>query len=237
MVFTELRKNILLVDDEPDIVALLSYNLKKEGFSVDTAADGEAALAKIRGQKFDLVILDLMLPDIQGIDLCKMIRNNPHTVTLPIIMLTAKGEEIDKVIGLEVGADDYVTKPFSPRELTARIKAVLRRGEATGRERQIIIGPLVINKDAHTVTVRGKSVNLTPTEFDILLYLAECRGRVISRDQLLDAVWSGETFVEPRTVDVHIRRLRQQLEEDPAKPKLIKTLRGVGYYLERQEGR
>jgi phosphate regulon transcriptional regulator PhoB len=224
-------KQIIVVDDEVDLIELLSYNLKKEGFLVDAASDGEQALAKIREGKYDLVILDLMLPGIQGMEICRLIRNDPKTARLPIIMLTAKGEEVDRIIGLEMGADDYMTKPFSPRELVARVKAVLRRSaEQPASVRTLKTGDLDIDSERYTVTVKGKSVKLSATEFKLLLFLAERKGRVFSRDQLLDAVWRDEAFVEPRTVDVHIRRLRSSIEEDPAKPVYIKTLRGIGYF-------
>ncbi len=226
-------KHILVVDDEEDLVELLLYNLKKEGFSVDSASDGESALAKIRKGKYDLAILDLMLPGIQGIDLCRMLRTDPKTETLPVIMLTAKGEEVDRVLGLEMGADDYITKPFSPRELIARVKAVLRRSrEKPVVEKILKIGELEIDRERYVMSMRGKPVKLSATEFKLLLFLAERKGKVFSRDQLLDAVWRDEAFVEPRTVDVHIRRLRSSIEEDPAKPRYIKTLRGIGYFFD-----
>ncbi len=223
-------KYILVVDDESDLVELVSYNLKKEGFAVDSASDGEKALEKIRKGTYSLVILDLMLPGIQGIELCRIIRNDPKTVNLPIIMLTAKGEEVDRIIGLEMGADDYMSKPFSPRELVARVKAVLRRSmERPAAEKILKIGELEIDRERYTVMVKGKPVKLSATEFKLLLFLAERKGRVFSRDQLLDAVWRDEAFVEPRTVDVHIRRLRANIEKDPAHPRYIKTMRGIGY--------
>ncbi len=223
-------KHILVVDDEADLVELVSYNLRKEGFAVDSASDGETALTKIRKGRYDLVVLDLMLPGIQGIELCRILRNEPETAGLPIIMLTAKGEEVDRILGLEMGADDYMTKPFSPRELIARVRAVLRR--LIGKpipEKILKIGELEIDRERYTVSIRGKQVKLSATEFKVLLFLAERRGKVFSRNQLLDAVWHDEAFVEPRTVDVHIRRLRSHIEEDAANPKYIKTMRGIGY--------
>jgi phosphate regulon transcriptional regulator PhoB len=224
---------ILVVDDETDIVELVAYNLRKEGFDVSPAFDGEDALAKIRKEKFDLIILDLMLPGIQGMEICRILRNNPNTKNIPIIMLTAKGEEIDKILGLEMGADDYMTKPFSPRELLARIKTVMRRTSAkTANETVVRIARLAINKETYTVTKNDKPLELSSTEFRLFLYLVERRGKVFSRDQLLDAVWKDEAFVEPRTVDVHIRRLRTQIEDDPANPRYVKTKRGIGYYVD-----
>jgi len=224
-------KHILVVDDEADLVELVSYNLKKEGFIVDSASDGEAALSKIKKDKYSLIILDLMLPGIQGIELCRILRNDSKTANLPIIMLTAKGEEVDRILGLEIGADDYVTKPFSPRELVARVKAVLRRTiEKPVTEKILKIGDLEIDRESYIVSKKDKPVKLSATEFKLLLYLAERKGKVFSRDQLLDAIWRDEAFVEPRTVDVHIRRLRSGIEEDPACPKYIKTMRGIGYF-------
>jgi phosphate regulon transcriptional regulator PhoB len=229
----ENTKHILIVDDEADIVELVSYNLKKEGFVVDSASDGEAALTKIRKGKYTLVILDLMLPGIQGMELCRILRSDPKTAALPIIMLTAKGEEVDKILGLEMGADDYMSKPFSPRELIARVKAVLRRtAEQPVPERLLKSGEIEIDRERYLVTIRGRAVKLSATEFKLLLFLIERKGKVFSRDQLLDAVWRDEAFVEPRTVDVHIRRLRSNIEADPAKPKYIKTLRGIGYFFD-----
>jgi phosphate regulon transcriptional regulator PhoB len=226
-------KKILIVDDEPDLVELVSYNLKKEGFKVSTAPDGEDALEKVRKSAFDLVILDLMLPGIQGVELCRMLRSNPKTEAIPIIMLTARGEVSDKIRGLETGADDYMTKPFSPKELLARVKAIFRRtGDGPVKDKGIHIGNLHINTETYTVTKGETPLRLSATEFKLLLFLAERKGRVFSREQLLDAVWKDESFVEPRTVDVHIRRLRTQIEDDPSDPAYIKTRRGVGYYVE-----
>jgi phosphate regulon transcriptional regulator PhoB len=230
-------RSVLVVDDEADLVELVSYNLKKEGFAVDSASDGEEALSKIRKKKYDLLILDLMLPGLQGMELCRILRNDPKTSGLPIIMLTAKGEELDKVLGLEMGADDYMTKPFSPRELVARVKSVLRRspGERPSGEGMLKMGGLQIDRERYVVSIKGKPVKLSATEFKLLLYLVERKGKVFSREQLLDAVWSDEAFVEPRTVDVHIRRLRSQIEDDPANPKYVKTLRGIGYFFSEKE--
>lgn len=226
-------KKILVVDDEPDIVELVSYNLRKEGFEVAAALDGEEALGKIKSEKFDFIILDLMLPGIQGMELCRILRNGPETIYIPIIMLTAKGDEIDRVLGLELGADDYMAKPFSPRELVARVNAVLRRAtEKPADEKTIKLGKLVINKETYTVSKNDIPLSLSMTEFRLLLYLAERRGKVFSRDQLLDAAWKDEAFVEPRTVDVHIRRMRAQIEDDPSNPQYIKTRRGIGYFVD-----
>lgn len=223
-----------MVDDEADIVELVSYNLNKEGFDVSSAADGQEALAKIRATTFDFVILDLMLPGMSGMEICRVLRNETETKSLPIIMLTAKGEEVDRVLGLEMGADDYVAKPFSPRELVARVKAVLRRTLEQKKEddKTIRIGELTIDKETYSVTKRGVTLSLSSTEFRLLLYLVERKGKVFNRDQLLDAAWKDEAFVEPRTVDVHVRRLRTQIEDDPANPKYLRTKRGIGYYVD-----
>lgn len=221
------------MDDEPDIVELVGYNLKKEGYSVSSAIDGEEALNKIRNGNFDVMVLDLMLPGIQGVELCRILRNDPRTKKLPIIMLTARGDEVDRIIGLETGADDYMSKPFSPRELLARIKAVLRRtSENPVEDRVLTIGDLAINKDTYAVSKKGDLIPLSSTEFKLLVYLAERRGKIFSRDQLLDAVWKDESYVEPRTVDVHIRRLRTQIEDEPSNPRYVRTRRGIGYYMD-----
>ena len=227
------RKKVLVVDDEPDIVELISYNLKKEGFEVSSAPDGDTALARIKKADFDFLILDLMLPGIQGMELCRILRNNPATGHIPVIMLTAKAEEVDRIIGLETGADDYMTKPFSPRELVARVRAVLRRAsERVADDRIIRVGDLLINKETYSVLKKNLPITLSSTEFRLLLFLAERRGRIFSRDQLLDAAWKDEAYVEPRTVDVHIRRLRTQIEDDPSDPQYVRTRRGIGYYME-----
>jgi phosphate regulon transcriptional regulator PhoB len=225
--------HILVIDDEPDIVDLVAYNLKKDGFIVSTAPDGEEALRKINTEDFALIILDLMLPGIQGMELCRMLKKSPRTENLPIIMLTARVEEIDRILGLETGADDYMTKPFSPRELVARVKAVLRRAAPKTEEENIIhIGDLVINRETFSVIKSDHLLALSATELKLLLYLIERRGKIFNREQLLRGVWKDESYVEPRTVDVHIRRLRTRIEDDPANPKYIKTKRGLGYYFD-----
>ena len=223
---------ILMVDDEKDIVDLVAYNLEKEGYETLKALDGEKALQLVRTKTPDLVVLDLMLPGIQGLEVCKRIRKDPETASIPIIMLTAKGAEIDKIVGLEVGADDYITKPFSVKELLARIKAVLRRSEARRAAVQAEVFEfkgLHIDFKSYEVTVDGKRVDLSPTEFRLLKFLSRNPGRVYSREQILDRVWGDEAFVEPRTVDVHIRRLRARIEHDESSPDYIVTVRGAGY--------
>jgi len=223
-------KRILVVDDEPDIVALVSYNLKKEGFGVSAVHEGGEALDIVKKKDFDLIILDLMLPGIHGMEVCRLLRSHQRTRDIPIIMLTAKGDEADRVRGLETGADDYIAKPFSPRELIARVKAVLRRsGERKRPEDIITVGDLRINKTTFAATRRNEIVNLSATEFRLLTYLAGHRGRVFSREQLLNAVWTDDAAVEPRTVDVHMRHLREKLEDDPANPHWFVTVRGAGY--------
>jgi len=226
-------KKILVVDDEKDILDLVSYNLAKEGYEIETSTDGEDALKRVKAENYDLIVLDLMMPGIDGMELCRVLKSNEKTESIPIIMLTAKSEELDKVLGLEMGADDYVTKPFSPRELIARVKAVLRRSkESPLKDRIVSMGDLKINTDTYQVTKRGRAVKLSATEYRLLLYLVRKKGRVFNRDMLLDAVWKDEAFVEPRTVDVHIRRLRTHIEDDPSNPVYIKTRRGIGYYVD-----
>jgi two-component system alkaline phosphatase synthesis response regulator PhoP len=223
---------ILIVDDEKDIVDLVAYNLEKEGYETLKALDGEKALQLVRTKTPDLVVLDLMLPGIQGLEVCKRIRKDPETASISIIMLTAKGAEIDKIVGLEVGADDYITKPFSVKELLARIKAVLRRSEArraAGQAEVFEFKGLHIDFKSYEVTVDGKRVDLSPTEFRLLKFLSRNPGRVYSREQILDRVWGDDAFVEPRTVDVHIRRLRSRIEHDESSPDYIVTVRGAGY--------
>ncbi|SMB89410.1 two-component system, OmpR family, response regulator [Thermanaeromonas toyohensis ToBE] len=219
---------ILVVDDEPAILELVTYNLEQAGFSTLTATDGETALKLVEAEKPDLVILDIMLPKIDGFEVCRTIRARHNT---PILMLTARREEVDRVLGLELGADDYLVKPFSPRELVARVRAILRRvAEAGGRkDGLIIVGDLVINPESHEVQVRGKPVELTLKEYQLLKFLAENPGRVFTREALLDRLWEGDYFGDTRTIDVHIRHLREKIEEDPSNPRYILTVRGVGY--------
>lgn len=225
-------KKILVVDDEKDIVELIEYNLKKEGFSIIKAYDGETAVAIAKKQKPDLIVLDLMLPRMNGIDVCKTIKQNPATADLPIIMLTAKADESDKVLGLEIGADDYMTKPFSIKELIARVRTVLRRlreKENFPPEETFEYEGLTINYASCTVRVNSSLVVLSPTELKLLFFLSRNPGRVYSRNQILDHVWGDETFITDRAVDVHIRRLRSQIEKDVENPNYILTVRGFGY--------
>ncbi|HEX9879160.1 MAG TPA: response regulator [Candidatus Binatia bacterium] len=231
------RKTILIVEDEADIRQLISYNLAREHFKIQEARDGESALQQIRREKPHLIILDLMLPGLSGLEICKILRRQPETAHLPILMLTAKAGEADRVIGLEMGADDYLTKPFSPRELVARVNAIMRRSEMQGPgadAEHYEKGPLKIDFSTYVVTVKGKPVKLTLREFELLRYLVLNPNRVLSRDQLLDRVWGHEVYVDSRTVDVHIRRLRKALELNDQKPQWILTVRGVGYKFDDQ---
>ncbi len=219
---------ILVVEDEPAIQALIVTNLRRHGHDVVTAIDTEAATRQINAALPDLILLDWMLPGMSGIDYARRLRTDPRTRTVPIIMLTARGEERDKVTGLETGADDYITKPFSPRELLARIQAVLRRGKPQATEDIVESGGLRLDPSSHRVTADGKPVNLGPTEFRLLHFLMTHPERVHSRDQLLDQVWGDHVFVEERTVDVHIRRLRAALEASGLDC-FVQTVRGSGY--------
>lgn len=221
-------KRILVIDDEKDIVEAIEYNLKKDGYRVNKAFDGQQGLKSAKENHPDLIILDLMLPGINGLDVCKLLKKDSLTATVPVIMLTAKNEEVDKIVGFELGADDYVTKPFSLRELLARVRAVLKRsnGEAESSTPKIHFDNLEINLDEHQVKTAGRLVDLTAKEFDLLKYLAQNKERVFSREKLLDAIWGIEVAIETRTVDVHVRRIREKLGKAG---RYISTLHGVGY--------
>ena len=226
-------KRILLIEDDRDIVELVRYNLEREGFQVAAATDGATGLAQVRKTPPDILLLDLMLPKLSGLEICREIRRDQSLNRLPILMLTARGEEADRVVGLEMGADDYVTKPFSPRELGARVKALLRRTEpAEETQRVITARGLLIDPSSYRVTHDSKPVPLSTLEFRLLYYLATRPNRVFSRDHLLDAVWGTERFVTPRSVDVYIRRLREKVELDAENPAFLKTVRGAGYMFE-----
>ncbi len=229
-------KRVLIIEDDRDIVELVRYNLAQEGFQVAAVGDGSSGLAQIRKSPPDLLILDLMLPKLSGLEICKAVRREQSLNRLPILMLTARGDESDRVVGLELGADDYVTKPFSPRELVARIKALLRRtSDATGggdADKIIEVGQLVIDPGGYRVTRGGKPLPLSTLEFRLLYYLASHPGRVFTRDQLLDSVWGTDRFVTPRSVDACMRRLREKVESDPENPRHLKTMRGAGYLFE-----
>jgi DNA-binding response OmpR family regulator len=221
---------ILLVDDEQSVQTLLTYPLRKDGYDVVSALDGREALDRFAEQRFDLVVLDIMLPKLDGIEVCRRLRSRSQ---VPIIMLTAKDDEIDKVLGLEMGADDYITKPFSVREFRSRVKAALRRAEMLsgrlGGEEPIHAGELEIDFERRAVTARGESVRLTYVEFEILSTLAGIPGRVMTREMLLEQVWGDSAYRDPRTIDVHIRHLREKLEQNPRQPEYLFTVRGVGY--------
>ncbi len=221
------KQKILVVDDEPDAVELIKTVLGAAGYFVATAEDGSEALRKARDLDPDLILLDVMLPEIDGLEVCKILRHDPVTGDVPIILLTARATEFDRILGLELGADDYVTKPFSPRELVLRVKALLRRGKTTGETaEQLRIGSLVIDIPRHSVRVDDQSIDLTVTEFELLTTLVQRRGRVLSRELLLRDVWDNDTAIDSRTVDTHVRRLREKLG---AAARHLDTVRGVGY--------
>jgi DNA-binding response OmpR family regulator len=220
---------ILLVDDEPAVQTLLAYPLRKDGYEVVSATDGREALDRFAETRFDLVVLDIMLPKLSGIEVCRRLRSKSQ---VPIIMLTAKDDEIDKVTGLEMGADDYITKPFSVREFRSRVRATLRRAEMGGptqASEPIVAGDLEIDLERRAVAVRGEDVTLTYVEFEVLTALASSPGRVFTREMLLGRLWGDSKYRDPRTIDVHIRHLREKIEKDPSKPDHLFTVRGVGY--------
>jgi two-component system phosphate regulon response regulator PhoB len=229
------KPSVLIVEDETGLVELLRYNLERAGFDVGVAGDGEEAMTAIAEHRPDLVLLDWMLPLMSGIEVCRQIRRQADTANLPIIMLTARGEEGDRIRGLDAGADDYVAKPFSPTELISRIRAVLRRIRPALTDHVLTYADLRMDLTAHRVTRAGKSVHLGPTEFRLLRHLMEHPGRVFSREQLLDAVWGKDVYVEARTVDVHIRRLRKALNGERDQD-VIRTVRAAGYALDTGEG-
>jgi DNA-binding response OmpR family regulator len=227
---------ILIVEDEPSLVSTISYNLRRDGHDVLSASDGQRGVELARREEPQLIVLDLMLPKMDGLDVCRAVRQAPSAAlrTVPILMLTAKSDEVDKVVGLEVGADDYVTKPFSMRELMARIKAMLRRTQLDGEGEPPVpppfaFGDLEVDPGQRLVRRRGKELSLKPKEFDLLSFLLRHPGQVFSREQLLDQVWGMGFVGDIRTVDVHIRWLREKIEKHPSKPKVIETVRGVGY--------
>ena len=224
--------NILIVDDEPALREALTYSLTREGYAVRSAATSAEAFAKIDRQMPNFIVLDLGLPDADGLELCRRVRSRS---SVPILMLTARQSEVDKIVGLEMGGDDYMTKPFSMRELLARVRAILRRSSQNGDTKQtdtIEFGETIIDRLAHRVTHKGEEITLTPLEFEMLSFLAENRGIVFSRETLLDRVWKYSYPQGSRTVDVHMRWLRQKIEDDPARPKILITVRGIGYKLE-----
>lgn len=229
-------KKLLVVDDEPSILTLLKFNLEQSGFEVLTAENGNDALEIATNEDLTLIVLDLMLPGMDGMDVCKTLRQ--EKINTPILMLTAKDDEFDKILGLELGADDYMTKPFSPREVVARVKAILRRTNlvtAETKDEVLKIGELEIHPDKYMVMFKGEQLVLTPKEFELLLYLANHRGKVLSRDQLLNGVWDFHYDGDTRIVDVHISHLREKIEADTKQPVYIRTIRGFGYKMEGQD--
>ncbi len=221
-------RNILIIEDESDVADLLTLNLRKAGFRISTAADGASGLQKARDDRPDFIVLDLMLPKMLGLEVCRILKSDTATRHIPILMLTAKAEEIDRIVGLEFGADDYVTKPFSPREVVLRIKAILRRAEGGAEDEHLSAGSIVIDPARHEVSVHGKRVNLTSLEFKLLRTLMQRRGRVQARDRLLNDVWGYESVIDTRTVDTHVRRLRKKLGKAAD---AIESVRGFGYRL------
>ncbi len=231
-----MAEQILVVEDEKAIVAFVQPALEREGFAVRVAADGATALAQVAVNPPDLILLDLMLPDMDGFQVCRQVRQRQSYI--PIIMLTARSDAVDKIVGLELGADDYVTKPFNARELVARVRAVLRLARQAGSPAQrdrLHIGQITIDRSGRSVTVAGQEIELTPKEFDLLAALAWARGRVFGREMLLERIWGYDYPGESRTVDVHIQRLRRKLEPDPAQPRYLLTVRGVGYKFAAEE--
>ncbi|SHE75797.1 two-component system, OmpR family, alkaline phosphatase synthesis response regulator PhoP [Seinonella peptonophila] len=234
-----MQKRILVVEDEPSIVKLVQFNLEKAGYLVEIAYDGQMGLEAISKSLPDLLILDLMLPKVDGLEICRRLRQ--EKIHVPILILTAKTDEFDKVLGLELGADDYMTKPFSPRELTARAKAIFRRIDALKQNQNetdsapIQIGELAIDVEGYEVRREGKKLELTPKEFELLYYMATHRGKVLSRDQLLNTVWNYDFVGDSRIVDVHVSHLRDKIERDSRNPEYIKTVRGIGYKFEGPE--
>jgi two-component system phosphate regulon response regulator PhoB len=229
------KGRILLVEDDPALVELLTYNFRREEFDVDSTADGEEALMLARESPPDLILLDWMVEGISGIEVCRRLRRRPETANIPIIMLTARGEEADRIRGLETGADDYVIKPFSPRELIARVGAVLRRVRPALAGEQLSYGGIEMDLVGHKVRRAGRTIPLGPTEFRLLRHFLEHPGRVFSRERLLDAVWGHDSDIELRTVDVHIRRLRKVMNAD-GRPDVIRTVRSAGYALDAEQG-
>lgn len=221
------KEEILIVEDDKNISKLIKFNLEKEGFDAFAVPNGEEALEHLKRFSADLIILDIMLPDINGFDVCRSLKQDPKLKNIPVIMVTAKGEEVDRVVGLELGADDYIVKPFSPRELVLRVKAVLKRGKPESVKKNILAaGSLVINIEKHKATVSKKEVELTPMEFKLLATLVERQGRIQSREQLLTDVWDIAADVDTRTIDTHVKRLREKLGKAGG---LLETIRGMGY--------
>jgi phosphate regulon transcriptional regulator PhoB len=229
-----MAKRIAIVEDEAELAALIDYNLTRGGYQACILPGQRNTLRDLEAWKPDLIVLDVMLPGDDGFDLCRQIRQSPVLARTPVLFLTARSDEVDRVLGLEIGGDDYMTKPFSPRELVARVKAHLRRSEREEENSTAEVGPFKLDRSAHRVFLRDRELNLTSTEFKLLEFFLTHAGRAYSRDQLLEEVWGLQRFVTPRTVDVHIRRLREQIEEEPDNPRRLTTVRGFGYRFEEQ---
>ena len=227
-----MKPNIFVVEDDPDISRLVRHHLEAEGFGVRVFAGGTTVIAESERQRPALFVLDIMVPGKDGLELCRQIRQTQALAMIPVIFLTARSSEADRILGLELGADDYIPKPFSPRELVARVKAVLRRFERPMSQSPLRVGEIEIDPGAMTLTVAGQTVTTTATEFRLLEYFARHLGRVFTRDQLLDSVWRDTAFVTPRSVDVYVRRIREKIEPDPENPRYLKTVRGAGYRFE-----
>ncbi len=225
-------KRIAIVEDEAELASLLEYNLTRHGFEAQILSGSKGTLKTLEGLRPDLILLDIMLPDLDGFELCRQIRKSSALARTPILFLTARSDEVDRVLGLEIGGDDYMTKPFSPRELVARVKAHLRREELDAEPAVADIGPFKLDRSARRIFYRDRQLELTSTEFNLLEFFLTHPGRAYSRDQLLESVWGEQRFVTPRTVDVHIRRLREQIEEQPESPRHLTTVRGFGYRFE-----
>jgi DNA-binding response OmpR family regulator len=225
-------KKIAIVEDEAELAALLDYNLSRGGYQTSILGGGQGTLKELEAWKPDLIVLDVMLPDVDGFELCRQIRQSAVLTRTPVLFLTARSDEVDRVLGLEIGGDDYMTKPFSPRELVARVKAHLRRSERQEDMPVCEVGPFKLDRSAHRVFLRDAELGLTSTEFKLLEFFLTHAGRAYSRDQLLEEVWGQQRFVTPRTVDVHVRRLREHIEEEPDSPRYLTTVRGFGYRFE-----
>jgi len=227
-----MAKKIAIVEDEAELAALLDYNLTRGGYQACVLTGNKGALKDLENWKPDLIVLDVMLPGDDGFELCRQIRQSPILARIPVLFLTARSDEVDRVLGLEIGGDDYMTKPFSPRELIARVKAHLRRGEMDSGPAVTLIGPFRLDRVARRVFVNDRELELTSTEFNLLEFFLTHPGRAYSRDQLLESVWGEQRYVTPRTVDVHVRRLREQIEDQPDSPRFLATVRGFGYRFE-----
>ena len=225
-------KRIAIVEDEAELAALIDYNLSRHGYETQILGGAKGTLKALESGKPDLILLDVMLPEVDGFELCRQIRQSPVLSRTPVLFLTARSDEVDRVLGLEIGGDDYMTKPFSPRELIARVKAHLRREEMDAEPGAVEIGPFRLDRTAHRVFLEDRELSLTSTEFNLLEFFLTHRGRAYSRSQLLEAVWGEQRYVTPRTVDVHVRRLREQIEEQPESPRRLTTVRGFGYRFE-----